>query len=92
MTCQSIGRSPIMAIGLGPLLTPSRIRIPRPPQNRTTFTNYTSLTFTNHTSLDDVELGNSEDEFPAPATYVIQLLADLLPEVPRQDEDVVGPG
>src|SRR5580700_2313420 len=84
MTCQSIGRSPIMAIGLGPLLTPSRIRIPRPPQNRTTFTN--------HTSLDDVEPGNREDEFPAPGTDVIQLLADLVPEIPRQDEDVVGPG
>src|SRR5271156_4080867 len=84
MTCHSIGRSPIMAIGLGALLTPSRIRIPRPPQNKTTFTI--------HTSLDDVELGDREDELPAPGTDVVELLADLIPQVPRQDEDVIGPG
>src|ERR1700722_9321606 len=72
-----------MAIGFGALLTPSRIRIPRPPQNRTTFTN--------HTSLDNVERGNRVNELPAPGPYVLQLLADLVPQVPRQDEDVVRP-
>ena len=43
MTCHSSGRSPIMAIGLGPLVTPSRIRIPRPPQNSTTFMIHTPI-------------------------------------------------
>src|ERR1700742_2050999 len=37
MTCQRSGRSPIIAIGLGAVVTVSCMRIPRPPQNSTTF-------------------------------------------------------
>src|SRR5215469_255578 len=86
MTCQRSGRSPTIAIGFGALLTPSRIRIPRPPQNRTTFTARSPP------QSDDVELRNGVDQAAAPGTDVLQLLADLLAEIPRQHQDVVGPG
>src|SRR5580658_685582 len=85
MTCQSSGRSPTIAIGFGPFVTPSRIRIPRPPQNNTTFTTHTS-------DSDDLERGNGEHQPPAPRADELELPADLLPQVPRQDNDVVRPG
>src|SRR5882757_318364 len=78
MTCQSSGRSPIMFIGLGALAGPSRIRMPRPPQNSTTFMS------------DHLERRNGEHQLAAPLADVAQLLADLGPQVPGQDEDVVG--
>src|SRR4051812_3477524 len=37
MTCQRIGRYPIETMGFGTLSPASRILIPRPPQNSTTF-------------------------------------------------------
>src|SRR5262245_32657725 len=37
MTCQSSGRYPIGTMGFGMVSEYSRIRVPRPPQNRTTF-------------------------------------------------------
>src|SRR5438105_4267356 len=37
MTCQRIGRYPIVTMGLGTFSPASRIRIPRPPQKSTTF-------------------------------------------------------
>src|SRR5215467_5793418 len=85
MTCQSSGRSPTMAIGLGPLETPSRIRIPRPPQNRTTF-------MATPPGSRYVKLGDRENQPAAPGPDVAKLLRDLLPEVPGQDENVVGFG
>ena len=45
-------------MGLGALVTPSRIRIPRPPQK--------STTFMIHIPLDHFKLGDREDELPAP--------------------------
>src|SRR5215469_8958887 len=84
MTCHSSGRSPTMAIGLGPLLTPSRMRIPSPPQNRTTFMACPHS--------DDLERGDREYQPAAPRPDVFQLRADLVPEVPRQHENVVGAG
>jgi hypothetical protein len=37
MTCHSTGRLPMGIIGFGSDSGPERIRIPSPPQNRTTF-------------------------------------------------------
>src|SRR5687767_7699233 len=37
MTCHSIGRYPIGTMGFGMFSEYSRIRIPNPPQNKTTF-------------------------------------------------------
>src|SRR6266571_2959313 len=84
MTCQSSGRSPTIAIGFGAVLTPSRIRIPRPPQNSTTFT------ITPHSG--DFKCGDREDQPPAPGPDVVKLLADLFTEIPGQDQYVVGLG
>src|ERR1700722_1690125 len=84
MTCQSKGRSPTRAIGLGPVLTPSRIRIPSPPQKRTTFT------ISPHS--DDVKLWNGKDQSRPPCPGVLELLADFLLQVPWQHKDVVRPG
>src|SRR3954469_18443742 len=78
MTCQSSGRSPIMFIGFGALAGPSRIRIPRPPQNKTTFMSH------------HLEGRDGEDQTATPLAYVAQLLADLGPQIPRQDDDIVG--
>src|ERR1700729_1533761 len=86
MTYQNSGRSPTMVIGFGPLLTPSRMRIPSPPQNRTTFT------LNNPQVSGDLKLGNPENQPAAPGPHVVQLLADLIPQVPGQDKDVVRPG
>src|SRR6266699_20428 len=88
MTCQSIGRSPIIAIGLGLLVTPSRIRIPRPPKKRTTFI----VHLIRRLQLDDIKRGDREYEPSPPRPDVTELLADLLPQVPRQDEDIAGTG
>src|SRR5215831_16038390 len=85
MTCQSSGRSPTIAIGLGPLVTPSRIRIPRPPQNRTTFTFVISYS-------DDFERGDGKDQPAAPRPDVVKLSGDFVFEVPGQNENIVGPG
>src|SRR5215472_16699488 len=85
MTCQSSWRSPTIAIGFGALVVPSRMRIPRPPQNRTTFTIHTPPS-------DDVKLGDRENQPSPPRLDVVKLLADLVPEIPGQDENVVGPG
>src|SRR5581483_10411727 len=84
MTCHMSGRSPIMAIGLGPLETPSRIRIPRRPQK--------STAFMTSPHCDDLQFGDRENELPAPRADITELLADFLAQVPGQDEDVVGTG
>src|SRR6201995_5772416 len=38
ITCQMSGRGPTICMGLGTSESPSRMRMPNPPQNRTTFT------------------------------------------------------
>src|SRR6266702_5214296 len=78
MTCHSSGRSPIMFIGFGALAGLSRMRMPRPPQNSTTFISH------------HLEGWDGEDQPPAPVPHVGELRGDLGAEVPRQDEDVVG--
>ena len=40
--------------------------------------------------IDDRELGDRDDELAAPSADVAHLLDDLVLEVPRQDQDVVG--
>ena len=45
-----------------------------------------------HPTSDDFKCWNREDETPPPGADVVKLLADLFPQVPRQDEDVVGLG
>src|SRR5215472_18151908 len=85
MTCQSSGRSPTIAMGLGPVVTPSRIRIPRPPQNSTTFTGSTPYS-------DNFKCRDREHQPAPPGPDVVKLRGDLVPEVPGQDKDVVGLG
>src|SRR5262245_13771525 len=80
MTCQSSGRSPTIAMGLGALVTPSRMRMPRPPQNSTTFIWAPS---------DNLKRGNRDHQPATPVPDVVQLLGDLGPEIPRQHQDVV---
>src|SRR6266700_3642359 len=79
MTCHSSGRSPIMFIGLGALAGPSRMRMPRPPQNSTTFMSC------------HLQRGDREDQLAAPVPYVAQLGGDLSAQVPGQDQHIVGP-
>src|SRR5215212_224096 len=67
-----------MFIGFGALAGPSRMRMPRPPQNSTTFMSH------------HLEGRNGEYQTAAPLAYIAQLLADLGSEVPRQHEDIVG--
>src|ERR1700759_2037735 len=43
-------------------------------------------------SSDDFEFGDREDEPSPPRPDVAELATYLLPQVPGQDEDVVGPG
>ena len=45
-----------------------------------------------HPHRKDFELGDREDELSAPRRDVAELMADLVAQVPRQDEDVVGLG
>src|SRR4029450_10070511 len=78
MTCQSSGRSPIMFIGFGALAGPSRMRMPRPPQNSTTFTSH------------HLKGRGGEQQTATPVAYLAQLRADFRTEVPGQDENVVG--
>src|ERR1700735_2627070 len=90
MTCHSIGRSPIIAMGFGPLWTPSRMRIPRPPQKSTTFMipHFAQMI----SSSGDFEFGDREDQPSPPRPDVAELATYFLPQVPGQDEHVVGPG
>src|ERR1043165_9743273 len=79
MTCHSNGRSPIMFIGFGALAGPSRMRMPKQPQNSTTFTSH------------HLESRNGENQPATPLAYIAQLLTDLRAQVPGQNDDVVGP-
>ena len=82
MTCHSSGRSPIIAIGLGALVDPSRIRMPRPPQNRTTFMRHLPLRR---------RAPGSGRRACRPSRARRRAARDLVAQVPRQDQDVVGP-
>ena len=61
------------------------MRVPRPPQNSTTF-------MTRSGRIDDVDLGDGNDEAGPPFADVAHLVDDLVLQVPGQDEDVVGLG
>src|SRR6478609_10288511 len=84
MTCHSTGRLPIGIIGLGSDWLSARIRMPSPPQNRTTFTT--------SSPSEDLELREGDHQSPTPLAYVLKLGADLLAQVPRHDQHVVGAG
>src|SRR5215813_9329787 len=85
MTCQSNGRSPTIAMGFGPLETPSRIRMPRPPQKRTTFMDFTLKSA-------NLELRNREDQPASPRPDVFELPGYLLAKIPGKYENVIGLG
>src|SRR5438874_3729975 len=68
-----------MFIGFGALLGPSRIRMPSPPQNSTTFMSH------------HLQGGDREDQPAAPVPHVAQLRGDFGTEVPWQYQDVVRP-
>src|SRR5215210_26868 len=79
MRCRRIGWSPTGISGLGTRVVASWMRSPRPPQKSTTFIS------------EDLHGGDRDDEAGAPLARVGELLDDLRPQVPGQDEDVVGP-
>ena len=79
-----------MAMGLGALVTPSRIRMPRPPQNSTTF--ITSLPAGLVHGYTTSSAGIGKTKRAPPRSHVLELLGDFLSQVPRQDEDVVRLG
>src|ERR1700691_885565 len=81
MTCQTNGRSPTRAMGLGPVVTPSRIRIPSPPQKRTTFIV--------SPQSDNLEFRNGKDQTPTPRSDIVQLRRKFLAQVPRKDKHIV---
>src|SRR6478735_11221297 len=58
--------------------------MPSPPQNRTTFTT--------SSPSEDLELREGDHQSPTPLAYVLKLGADLLAQVPRHDQHVVGAG
>src|SRR5688572_20581335 len=68
-------------MGFGIVSETSRSRMPWPPQNRTTFTEVRSL--------EDLNARDRHDEARTPRTGIGQLPHDLVPQVPRQDPDVV---
>src|SRR5208282_1127323 len=83
-------------MGLGILSAYSRRRIPRPPQKRTTFisgipfpkahkANAIAISFVN------LHFRNRDDKLSAPFPDERQLLHNLILQIPRQDENVVGP-
>src|SRR5690625_2953811 len=76
-------------MGLGTESGPDRIRSPSPPQNSTTF-----MTAPPHgwigTSRQYLKVGQRDDKSTTPRTHVIQLGRDLLAQVPRQNQHVIG--
>src|SRR2546423_12240663 len=89
MLCQRIGREPIGTIGLGIASEYSRRRRPRPPQNTTTFMRPVSRP---PASFEDPYLGDRHEEPSVPLAGVLELVADLVRQVPGQDPDRVRTG
>src|SRR6478735_8802949 len=100
MTCQISGRGPTVIIGLGRSDWPSRIRMPYPPQNSTTFMtrprgagSYGSSDGRDRMarpSRNDLQAWNGENQPAAPLAHVGQLGDELVAQVPGQDQHVVG--
>src|SRR4051812_16201430 len=79
-----IGRYPIGTMGFGTVSEYSRMRIPSPPQNRTTF-------IASPPSADR-HLGNGDDELDPPFASETELTDDLVLQVPGQDQDDIRLG
>src|SRR4051812_442365 len=84
-------------IGLGTASEYSRIRIPNPPQNRTTFIIAPSCNSAGQLtgqadSGDDLDGRNGHNEFCTPFANERHLLDNLILEIPRQNKQVVGAG
>src|SRR2546421_2807524 len=86
-------------MGLGTLSAYSRRRIPSPPQKMTTFMEAFSLGFvrrTNHSrtarSQVDLDFRDRHNELASPIPNECILLHDFLFEIPRQNEQIIGPG
>src|SRR5450755_3183186 len=99
MTCHRIGRSPTWTMGLGTLSLASLIRMPSPPQNRTTFIGTVPQIYAAGRSQARVgqsrtycRLGNGNNELPSPLANVAHLLHDLSLQVPGQDQQIIRPG
>src|SRR6478672_13443511 len=88
MMCQRIGLSPMGIIGLGTRSVVSPMRRPRPPQKSTTFTEGLAVA---GSPLDDLGPRDRDNELRSPLLDMRELPRDLLPQVPRQYEDVVRP-
>src|SRR6476659_5087271 len=85
------GRGPIICIGFGmPSSALLRIRIPYPPQNRTTFMVF-SLSCFGIRDRGGMQGGEWKDELATPGCNVCKLLGQLGLEVPRQRQHDVGP-
>src|SRR5713226_4338233 len=80
----------MFTIGFGILSEYSRSRVPRPPQNRTTFMVW-STAFLLSRSRVDLHVRDRYNELSPPRLNQRHLLHDLVLEIPRQDEDVVRP-
>src|SRR5688500_11537440 len=77
--CHRIGRGPTGTSGLGTRSEKSRIRIPCPPQKITTF-------------IGSPHLGSryGDDELTPPVANARELCRDLVLQIPREDQHVVG--
>ena len=80
MMCQSSGCPPISTIGLGRVAVSSASRVPSPPASSTTFM------LSHHPRL-----GYGTMNRPAAIPVRLLLAHDLVGEIPREDQHVVGP-
>src|SRR2546427_8793249 len=96
----------MVTIGFGMVSENSRIRVPRPPQNNTTFMQllrprrpglHPRLSKPRSARSDRIaswiylDVRDGHHELASPVSDVPELLHDLVLEVPWQDQDVVGP-
>src|SRR5713226_292117 len=95
MTCHKIGRSPIWTIGLGVVSPASLILIPSLPQKSTTFIGLSSrwvvLAVRLWSSVAYRRFRDRSDEFSAPLADKRHLLHNLTFQVPRKNQEVIGP-
>src|SRR5262245_3001657 len=83
MTCQSTGRCPMGIIGLGTESSLDRIRRPKPPQKSTTFM------IVPPDESKDLECGQWYHQAPTPLANIVELLRNLVLEVPRKNQHVI---
>jgi hypothetical protein len=87
MTCHNTGRLAIGIIGFGSDWFSARIRIPRPPQNRTTFIAIPPVL---SRLREHFESRQADDQLPSPVMYIFELRSNLRSKVPRHDDDEIG--